>query len=46
MRSVRNQSGSMTDDRLDGPAGETGATIELCHVALARQTRAVYGELL
>lgn len=28
-------------DGVDGPAAETGATIELCHVALAVQTHTV-----
>lgn len=28
-------------DRVKGPAGETGAMIELCHVALAVQTQTV-----
>lgn len=28
-------------DRADGPAGETGAMIELCHVMLAVQTQTV-----
>lgn len=43
---MRNQPVCLSGDRVDGPAAETGATIELCHVALAVQTQTVSAELL
>lgn len=43
---MRNQPVCLGGDRVDGPAAETGATIELCHVALAVQTQTVSAELL